>query len=206
MRLVLLCVHLVVLGGCKAPGSCGAMSPDQWSHVDGTPISWRIDDKVWRIEPGSGSIRTLATFQDVTIDLDFLIPIEETRPDSTGNSGVYVQNRYEIQILDSIDEGPVIHGCGAIYRFKSPDTDALMGRDQWQRYHIKFTAPRFSDDNKIADARMTVVHNGIVIHDDVAVTRKTGMGQPEGPAPGPIVLQDHGSAIHFRNIVITPRQ
>lgn len=176
---------------------------DHWIGADGNEPAWALDDGVLRIAPGTGSIHTSQAFGDMIMHVEFRLP--ETGPDVTGqaksNSGVYIQQRYEVQILDSHGDEPDARSCGAIYARKAADVDATLPAGQWQRYDIIFRAPRYdSDGTKVANARLTVRHNGTLIHDDVEVEGKTGAGQPESPDPMPLLLQDHGAAIEFRNI------
>jgi hypothetical protein len=111
-----------------------------------------------------------------------------------------------VQILDSYGLKPGNNDCGAIYKIKAPDRNVCKKPGQWQSYDITFHAPRFEkkgkDFKKIENARITVLHNGVLIHDDVKIPKKTGGGRPEGPKPGPILLQDHGNKVRFRNIRI----
>jgi hypothetical protein len=180
-----------------------------WAHVNtGLPCTWLVSDRTLVVRPGTGSIRTRAMFDDFTLFVEFLVP--EMPPVLTGqtrgNSGVYLHNRYEIQILDSWGLPPDPHGCGAIYGRRAPDVNASRPPEEWQTYLIRFTAARFDDDgHKTENARLTVHHNGVLIHDDVEVEGRTGMGEREAPGPGPIVLQDHGNPVRFRRIWIDPR-
>ena len=144
-------------------------------------------------------------FADFQLHVEFM---HQWKPGDTrgksGNSGVYLQQRYEIQIINSHGRKPWKGGCGAIYQFKAPDTNQAKPPNQWQSYDITFHAPRWDGKKKIKDARITVVHNGVKVHDDVEVPRKTGHGRKEEPSPGPIHLQHHGAKVVFRNIWILP--
>ncbi len=174
-----------------------------WQHRDGGDLKWRIDNENGLvIDPGSGPALTRQTFGDFTLHLEFMCPPDELDDQSSGNSGVYIYDSYEVQILNPLGAARQ-NGCGAIYRFKAPDVDATRPPGQWQSFDIEFVAPRWSEaGEKRSDARITVRHNGALIHNDVRVTRKTGQGAPERPGGGPIVLQDHGNRVRFRNIWI----
>jgi len=163
-----------------------------------------------KVEDGvlmAGAI-TKDTFQDFKLHVEFkIVPDPEgAKPQQQGNSGIYLQKRYEIQILDSFGREPTDHDCGAIYRFKAPDANASKKAGEWQTYDITFRAPRFQEGEKIEDARISLVHNGVRIHNNVEVPNKTGKGDPEGPEPGPILLQYHGSPVVFRNIWIVSQK
>ncbi len=119
---------------------------------------------------------------------------------------MYIQERYEIQVLESYGLPPANNTAGAIYTKKAPDTNAARPSGQWQTYDIVFRAARYDTAGvKTENARVTVVWNGRVVHNDVAIDGKTGNGQAEGPAPGHLRLQDHGDPgdnPRFRNIWI----
>lgn len=123
-----------------------------------------------------------------------------------GNSGVYIQRRYEVQILDSFGLEGEFNECGALYRQTPPDINMAFPPLVWQTYDIWFTPPQFAADgtSKTANARITVLHNGMPIHWHREITAKTGGGQQEGPQPLPIQLQDHGNPVVYRNIWIVP--
>jgi hypothetical protein len=123
-----------------------------------------------------------------------------------GNSGVYIQNRYEIQILDSFGLAPGTGDCGAIYRQVAPKLNMCLPPLTWQTYDIDFTAPKWDGNKKTANARITVKLNGVTIHDNQEIKTKTGAGKPEGPQPGPIQLQNHGNPVFFRNVWIVERK
>jgi len=147
---------------------------------------------------------TKEKFGDCQLHLEFNIQPGPGGKRTSGNSGVYIQQRYEIQILNTAGRRPWKGGCGAIYQFKAPDLNAALPPGRWQSYDITFRAPRWDGAKKVANARISVVHNGVKIHDDVEVTRKTGHGKPEGPGPAPLYLQNHGNKVYFRNIWLLP--
>lgn len=178
----------------------------KWQRQGGGDIQWKREDGTMQIVPKSGSIMTKRNFRDFMLHAEFKTPQlpPNVKGQGRGNSGIYIQQRYEVQILDSHGEEPTYNGCGSLYRTKAPDKNVCRKPGQWQSFDILFRAARFSGDTKTENARITVFHNGALIHDDVAIPNKTGAGQPEGPDPRPILLQDHGNAVSFRNIWIVP--
>ena len=177
-----------------------------WQREGGGEIGWKLVDGTMQIVPRTGSIITKKPVKDFVLHIEFSIP---QMPDNVtgqgrGNSGVYIQQRYEVQILDSYGLDSKNNDCAGIYTFKAPDRNACKKPGQWQSYDIKFRAARFDGDKKVEDARITVYHNGVLVHDDVAIPNKTGAGRAEGPEPRPIRLQDHSNAVSFRNIWIVP--
>ncbi|MBK8976539.1 MAG: ThuA domain-containing protein [Planctomycetes bacterium] len=176
-----------------------------WQQPDGAPIRWAVADGALVVEPGKGSIQTLDSFTDFVLHVGFRVPHDDRQGQSRGNSGVYLQRRYEVQILDSAGRPPEIDGCGALYRQRPPDVCCAREPGTWQDYWIRFRGARFAaDGTKSANARISVWWNGVLVHDDVELTAKTGAGWREGPEPGPLLLQDHGSAVAFRDVWILP--
>jgi hypothetical protein len=147
---------------------------------------------------------TKQKYGDFTMHVEFRTPyMPAARDQARGNSGVYIQGRYEVQILDSFGLAGANNECGGLYKQRAPLLNMCFPPLTWQTYDIDFTAAKFdSNGKKIGDARITVRHNGVIIHDDVEITAKTGGGAAEGPDPRPIKFQDHGNPVHFRNIWI----
>ncbi|MCF6472235.1 DUF1080 domain-containing protein [Nonomuraea sp. MG754425] len=180
-----------------------------WEKRAGGAATWPIADG--SMESYGGDIRTRRTFGDFTLHVEWYEP--DYPPDVTGqrrgNSGVYLQERYEIQVLESSgDATPAANGAGSIYSKRAPDRNMATAPGTWQTYDITFRAARHTSTGvKTDDARVTVVWNGEVVHDDVAVDGGTGDHIAESAASGGIRLQDHGDPgenPRFRNIWIEP--
>jgi hypothetical protein len=163
------------------------------------------------VAPGTGSILSKVVFRDCFLHLEFKL---SDMPEATGqkksNSGVFLQNRYEIQVLDS--HGWAIPGtgdCGAVYNHHAPLVNACKPALAWQSFDIFFRAPRFiAGRRKVENCRMTVLQNGVIVHNNVELVRSTA-GNPPPPddwdvAPGPLMLQDHRDIVWYRNIWLVP--
>ena len=202
----------------RRPPSLGAEPPEEavvlfdgtgleaWIHRDGQPAGWKLRED-GSMEVTRGNILTRRSFGDVRIHLEFRTPLmPEARGQARGNSGVYVQGRYEVQVLDSFGLEPMDNGCGGVYRIAAPRVNASLPPLQWQTYEIIFRAPRFdSSGGKTANARITVRHNGQVIHLNRELPRLTpgGVSNEEGER-GPLLLQDHRDPVQYRNIWVLP--
>ena len=147
---------------------------------------------------------TKDVFQNFTLHGEFQIPYMPTaRGQGRGNSGFYLQKRYEVQVLDSFGLELKFNDCGSLYRFKAPDLNMSFPPLRWQTYDINFTGARFSaDGQKCCKAQITVRHNGVVVHNQLVLENKTGGGSPEGPNPLPILFQNHKNPVRYRNIWI----
>jgi hypothetical protein len=147
---------------------------------------------------------TAMPVRDFRLHLEFKTPYQPTaRGQGRGNSGVYVQRRYEVQILDSFGLPGEFNECGALYRQTPPDVNMALPPLVWQTYDIWFTAAKFdAEGKKTAGARITVWHNGIPVHDNREIANKTGAGQAESDKPLPIHFQNHGNPVQFRNLWI----
>ncbi len=143
-------------------------------------------------------------WRDFTLHAEFRTPyMPLARGQARGNSGFYLQRRYEVQVLDSFGLEPQFNDAGSLYRTKAPDLNMTFPPLSWQTYDIQFTAARFDESGaKVAPARITVWHNGVPVQSNYEIPNKTGAGKAEGPEAMPILLQDHGNAVHFRNVWI----
>ncbi|MBG7606937.1 MAG: DUF1080 domain-containing protein [Verrucomicrobia bacterium] len=167
------------------------------------------------LESGCETTQTFGSFQ---LHVEFRLPF---KPESAagsqdrGNSGIYTHNRYETQVLDSFGLDYDIKSwkqkppsdpkqwCGCLYKFKLADTNMSLPPLTWQTYDITFTAATFEGEKKVKNARITVLHNGVKIHDDVELPKGTGAGGGRKEIPkGPIVLQGHGNPVRYRNLWI----
>lgn len=146
-------------------------------------------------------------FQDFNMHVEFRLPYMPSHEgQARGNSGCYLQSRYEVQVLDSFSEAPTFNGCSSLYRQKAPDLNMCLPPLVWQTYDIAFTAPRWAaDGTKLRNARITVWHNGVKTQDDTEIIAKTGAGKPEEPSLLPIKFQNHKDPVRFRNIWIIDR-
>ncbi|CAM5330991.1 hypothetical protein SFUMM280S_09223 [Streptomyces fumanus] len=184
-----------------------AASQAQWQHTDGRATAWPLAAER-SMEVCCGDLRTKEAYQDFALHVEFRVPAlpPEVTGQDRGNSGIYLQDRYELQILDSYgDTTPATDEAGALYQKKAPDLNAATAPGTWQTYDIVFRAARFDDTGrKTADARVSVVWNGKKVHDDVALDGPTAAGRAESPAAGAIRLQDHGNTVRFRDITIRP--
>lgn len=150
---------------------------------------------------------TKRAVRDFDMHLEFRLPfMPNARGQARGNSGVYIQQRYEVQILDSFGLKGEPNECAGLYKTKAPDVNMCLKPLAWQTYDIEFRAARFdAAGKKTDDARLTVRHNGIPVQRDFAIPNKTGAGKPEGPEPMPIALQNHGNPVEYRNIWMIER-
>lgn len=180
-------------------------SLDGFAKFGGGAAGWKLNaDKTMTIAPGSGSIVSKELFTDAQVHVEFATPAPATgEGQDRGNSGVYLQGRYEVQVLDSFQSKTYADGqCGALYKQYSPLVNASRGPGEWQTYDIIFRAARFDASGKrIEKARITVLHNGVLIHDGAELNGVTGYAPyKELSEPGPLYLQDHNCTVKYRNI------
>jgi hypothetical protein len=143
------------------------------------------------------------SFSDFTAHLEFLLPFKPLgRGQDRGNSGVYVQDRYEIQVLDSFGLKGENNECGGIYTFAKPAVNICFPPLTWQTYDIDFTTAKYDDSGKkLKNAILTLRHNGVVIHDNLELKGPSpGNGKPEDGTGGPFQLQGHDNPVFYRNI------
>jgi hypothetical protein len=155
----------------------------------------------------TGGIQTKQSFGDMQLHLEWRAPAEiEGEGQERGNSGVYIQGRYEIQILDCYGNTTYVNGqTGAVYKQHIPMANACRPPGEWQTYEIIFVAPRFKEDGSLfSPATVTVLHNGVLLQNHAVILGTTeNVGLPAykaHPLKQPIFLQDHGNPVSFRNI------
>jgi len=150
---------------------------------------------------------TKKKFGDHQLHLEFRTPFKpEARGQARGNSGVYVQSRYEIQVLDSFGLSGESNECGGIYKVSKPKFNMCFPPLTWQTYDIDFVAAKYDSDGKKTDnARVTVRHNGVIIHENLELPESTPGRHKEGPGPDALYLQGHGNPVVYRNIWVVEK-
>lgn len=171
---------------------------------------WTISNGVLTVKPGTGNIRTIENFEDFQLHLEWKSPdIIKGEGQGRGNSGVFLQGKYEIQVLDNDNNPTYVNGQAAsLYKQRQPLVSVVKPAGQWHSYDILYTAPRFNKDGiLIKKGMVTVLHNGVVVHYNTQIegtTEYIGMPKVIAHGPGPIGLQDHGDLVSFKNIWIRP--
>jgi hypothetical protein len=147
-------------------------------------------------------------FGDHSLHIEFRVPYKpEARGQERGNSGIYLQGRYEVQMLDSFGLTGENNECGGIYTIAAPKVNMCYPPLAWQTYDLDYTAAEYDGNKKTKNARITVKHNGVTIHDNVELTHATTAAPlQEGPEPGPVYLQDHGNPVRYRNIWVVEKK
>jgi 3-keto-disaccharide hydrolase len=181
----------------------------KWTGKDGGPATWGVDNGYFEVKPGSGLISTKDAFGDCQLHVEFAEPLPAVgESQQRGNSGVFLMGLYEIQVLDSYQNRTYADGqASAVYGQYPPLVNASRPPGQWQAYDIVFHGPRFSGDGKlVSPARVTILHNGVLVQDNVDLTGPTanGVRPPYKPhaAKLPISLQDHNNRVRYRNMWI----
>lgn len=179
-----------------------------WQSDGGGAVKWEIRNGEMTVVPGTGGIKTKQHFGDVQLHIEFKSPAPENHSgQNRGNSGIFLQSRYEVQVLDGDNNDTYVNGMvGSIYKQQAPLANAYTKNGEWQVYDIYWKAPRFGTDGKLeAPAMITVVLNGILIQNNYILQGTTEyIGYPKYNAHGrlPLMLQDHGTEVAFRNIWI----
>lgn len=183
----------------------------EWTDSKGNPTKWIVKEGSLVCVKGSGVVKTKRVFNDFQLHIEWKTPSEVSGDgQGRGNSGVFLQGLYEVQVLDSYNNKTYRHGQAAsIYKQFAPLVNASRKPGEWQTYDIIYTAPRFASDSTtyFTPPRVTVLHNGVLVQNNVSLRGPTQyIGMPEYTikkhGPGSLVLQDHGNPVAFRNIWI----
>jgi hypothetical protein len=179
---------------------------DAWKHDDGSAVKWKIEEDIITVEPGTGQIDTKEIFGDCQLHIEWRSPVEKDRKgQDKGNSGVFLQGKYEVQILNSYQNRTYSNGQAAsVYKQHPPLVNAMRPPGEWNVYDIIFHAPKFDLNGiKVKSGTLTVLHNGILVQDNVEILGTTEyIGHPKTipHGNGPIFLQDHSNKVSYRNI------
>ena len=181
----------------------------EWVNCEeGKPVGWQIENGIMTVKPHSGSIRTKKDFGDFQLHLEWSAPTEIVgESQGRGNSGVFMQGMYEVQILDNYQNETYANGqAGSIYKQTPPLVNACQKPGKWNTYDIIYTAPRFKEDGSLqSHGRITVLHNGVLVQNNTMILGTTefiGFPRIVAHSKGPIILQDHLNPVRFRNIWI----
>jgi len=178
-----------------------------WEAEQGGRVPWTVADGAMTVVPGSKGIRTRETFCDIQLHVEWRSPTETRGFDGQdrGNSGIFLQELYELQVLDSYRNPTYANGqAGSIYKQAMPLANASRAPGEWQTYDVIWKAPRFSKGGGLVSAaRITVLHNGVLVQNDTVVSGKTEYIGAPSYAPhdcAPLYLQEHASKVSYRNI------
>ena len=180
-----------------------------WRTKEGNEVKWQVRDGYLEVVPNTGDIVTREEFGDCQLHIEWATPsVVKGEGQGRGNSGVFLMQRYEVQVLDSYQNKTYYHGqAGAIYKQYEPLVNASLQPGKWQSYDIIFKAPKFDDQGRVTDrARITVLHNGVLIQNNVEIYGSTEHQKPAlyiaHSAKAPLQLQNHGDLVRYRNIWI----
>jgi hypothetical protein len=180
---------------------------DQWTGKDGNSPKWSLKEGSMTVVGGTGEIKTKESFGDIQLHVEWRSPIEsdDLKGQGKGNSGIFLQERYEVQVLNSYQNRTYANGqAGSIYKQYPPFVNACRKPGEWNTYDIIYIAPRFRKNGSVeSPAYITVLHNGVIVQNHAEVQGETAyIGAPSYKAHGtaPIMLQDHGNAVSYRNI------
>jgi hypothetical protein len=188
----------------------GSNLDEEWTNSKGEKPGWKVEDGVVTVVKGTGGIRTKRKFTDFQLHVEWRSPSEVVgESQGRGNSGISIQEKYEVQVLDSYNNRTYRNGQAAsLYKQHPPLVNACKKPGEWQTYDIIYTAPLFKKDGTyLVPPKVTLLHNGIVVQNGAALRGTTVyIGVPEYSVkphgPGSIALQDHGNPVSFRNIWI----
>jgi len=178
-----------------------------WESVKGGPAQWSVENGELIDVPKAGDIRTSQKLGDIQMHIEWMVPVlpPDRKGQDRGNSGIYLQGLYELQVLDSYDNPTYVNGAaGSIYKQSAPLVNALKPAPNWQAYDIVYYAPRFYADGTLAEpARVTVFLNGVLVQSNFAIkgpTEYRGLPVYRAHGDGPVLLQAHNNPVRYRNI------
>lgn len=184
---------------------------EKWLSEDGSPAKWKVENGYAEVVAHTHNIHTKDSFGDCQLHVEFMEPTPpHGESQERGNSGVFLMNTFEIQVLDSYENKTYADGqTASVYGQYPPLVNAARPPGQWQSYDIVFHGPRFDSAGKLVrPARVTVFHNGVLVQDNVELSGPTAHGErppyKSGPDKGPLALQDHGNPVRYRNIWLRP--
>lgn len=203
------------------PGSTAADAPSdaivlfdgkdasKWRSKTGGNIAWKIADGAMTVEGGKGEIYSKDSFGDCQLHIEWRTPsVVKGESQGRGNSGIFLMGKYELQVLDSYNNKTYSNGqAGSIYKQHMPLVNASRGPGEWQTYDVIFTAPRLQENGMVkTPARITVIHNGVLVQNNTVLwgsTQYIGIAAYEKHGDKePLMLQDHGNPVSYRNIWI----
>jgi hypothetical protein len=180
----------------------------QWVGKDNSDPKWQVKDGILTVVKGAGTISTKQSFGDMQLHIEWRAPAEVvSKGQDRGNSGIIIQSRYELQVLDSYNNPTYVNGqAGSLYKQTPPLVNAMRKPGEWNTYDILYTAPRFKENGApFSPGRITVLHNGVVIQYDTEFKGNTpyiGLPSYKAHDKAPLTLQDHGHPVSYRNIWI----
>nr|WP_300309446.1 DUF1080 domain-containing protein [Halomonas sp.] len=184
---------------------------DAWEGEEGGAAAWQVEDGAVSVARGQGGIRTKDAFCDMQLHVEWRAPADTQGYDGQdrGNSGIFLQERYEVQVLDSWDNPTYANGQAAsVYKQHIPLVNASRAPGEWQSYDIIFTSPRFGTGGELeSPAYVSVLHNGVLVQNHVEIQGNTEwIGEPQYTAHdcAPLYLQDHDADVSYRNIWVRP--
>lgn len=186
----------------------GGKDLSEWAAMDGSAAKWEVKDGMVTVSKGGGDIKTKRVFGDFQLHIEWKTAVGD--PDNgqnKSNSGIFLQDRYELQVLDNYENETYSNGQAAsIYKQHIPLVNASRRPGEWQSYDVIYTAPRFGETGRLVEAaRVTVLHNGVLVQNNVSIwgpTEYIGLGTYQAHGKAPLRLQDHDNPVSFRNIWI----